>query len=66
MNKHFFVRVKEKALELNDFLKKIEKISMRGLEDEYYDDDDSKSSKPAPRKNNVKVEDLRPQKPKDS
>lgn len=66
MIKQFFIRVKEKALELNDFLKKIEKIPMRGLNDEYYDDDDSNSSKPAPRKNNVKVEDLRPQKSKNS
>lgn len=55
-------KIKEQALKLNDFLKKMEQMPMRGFQGDFYDDDDSKPAPRAPRKNNVKVEDLRPPK----
>lgn len=64
MIKKLFIQIKTKAVAVNEFLKKIEKLPMRGFADEYFDDDTEKH-KPASRTNNVRVEDLRPQKPKD-
>ncbi|MGZ3773312.1 MAG: hypothetical protein ACXVCY_05985 [Pseudobdellovibrionaceae bacterium] len=61
--KRLFITIKEHALKLHNIIKEIDQIPFRVFRDELYDEGDTKLDRPAPRKNKVKVEDLRPQRP---
>lgn len=61
--KRFFINIKEQALKLHNLIKELDKIPFRALQGDFYDEEEAQQAKPAPRKNNVKVEDLRPQRP---
>lgn len=58
--KHIFVSIKIKTLELYKLLKELEQMPLRRLRGEFSDEEESEPSIRAPRSNNVKVEDLRP------
>lgn len=61
--KQFLISVKEQVLKICALIKELDQIPTRLLQGDFYDERETKPLKPAPRKNNVKVEDLRPQKP---
>lgn len=61
--KRFLINVREQVLKICVLIKELDQIPTRLLQGEFYDESEAKQLKPAPRKNNVKVEDLRPQKP---
>lgn len=64
--KRFLISIKEQAVKLHNFIKEMDQIPFRGLHGEFYDEEDAKRVKPVPRKNEVKVEDLRPQRPSEN
>lgn len=60
--KRLLINIKEQVLKLHNFIRELDQIPMRGFQGDFYDEEEAHTTKPAPRKNNVKVEDLRPQK----
>lgn len=64
--KFSLLRIKDQVLKLYNYIKELERIPFRGFNDDFYDEEDAKPLKRAPRKNNVKVEDLRPQRHSDN
>lgn len=58
--KRLLKRAIEQVLRLHKIIKEIDQIPFRALHGEFYEEEDAKPPKVPPRKNKVKVEDLRP------
>ncbi|WP_373997816.1 hypothetical protein [Bdellovibrio bacteriovorus] len=53
--------LKDRVFKIYEMIKELDQMPMRNLRGDFYDAEEPKKVKRAPRKNNVRVEDLRPQ-----
>lgn len=61
--KNSFQNLIKKAADFYQYLKELEEIPLRHLRGDFYEE--KRKERPAPRKNKVKVDDLRPRSPQD-
>ncbi|WP_413568277.1 hypothetical protein ACLWBD_11595 [Bdellovibrio sp. HCB117] len=53
--------LKDRVFKIYEMIKELDQMPMRNLRGDFYESEEPKKIKRAPRKNNVRVEDLRPQ-----